>query len=529
MASRFAVAASALAIVAVAALLWFLLFVGPQVGKATRSNTDASLAGAKDASLAGAKGATSRRPGRRQSGQEFAGALEDGRGSEDDGRGSEDDQGGEDGRGSEDDGQGSEDEDDEGSEGRGAQAGGDAYSYSATYSASPRHRLRQTAWRSSYLFRVPVHFKDGVPMVSVRIDGQPAEFVGVADTGSHYLNLAADTCKSCDGKFGSFVTTPQLQRQLHAQPTVWLRYGTQHDAAKVIKGAGVQLDAGGKSLRADVHVTMDRVMAASNFNVVGLLRRVGRRSHEMERAEQGADADEGAHPEFLSQILPPTSALYIRFYGNQVAHLTNRGFVAGVPRDVVQNLRRNATVSTRLLPSLATVGSYVVHLTAVRVGGRAVEGAPKFLLIDTGSNMTSFPRQAFADMLPALLRGAALTLEIDHQPVDISAATYTYVGAEQGAEKGAERGAEKGAEKGAEQGTEQGFGVFRPHGPDPVERRLMIDDDLRILDDAPTYAIWGAHAMRGHNLVFTGDDHLLLTPAAPDPTSGLVPDDALLS
>ena len=56
----------------------------------------------------------------------------------------------------------------------------------------------------------------------------------------------------------------------------------------------------------------------------------------------------------------------------------------------------------------------------------------------------------------------------------------------------------------------------------------MIDDDLRILNDSPLYAIWGAHAMRGHNLVFTGDDELLLTPAVPHADTGLVADDAAL-
>ena len=417
-------------------------------------------------------------------------------------------------------------------------------------------------------FRIPVRFKDGVPMVSVRIEGQPGKFVGVADTGSHHLNVNADTCKSCDGTYGSFVTTPEM----FAQPTVWLRYGTQHDAAKVVRNAGVQLHAGGPAIPADVHVTVDRVMAASNFNVVGLLRRAASSAPAISYASSSYDSSSSyasssssssssssgsggraealpALPEFLAQILPPTSALYIRLYGGQHQGFRDRGFVAGVCEQAVGALRRNATVRTSLLPSLATVGSYIVALTGVRVGGREIGGAPRFLLIDTGSNMTSFSREVFADMMPALLRGATLTLEIDRQPVDIAASTYTYMEEQEQEQENDDQQNHAGQRnrehagprnrdnakygeprepRGPRESAKAALGVFRA-APEPLRKRLMIDDDLRILDDSPLYAIWGAHAMRGHNLVFTGDNELLLTPAVPHPDTGLVEDDAVLS
>jgi hypothetical protein len=481
---------------------------------------------------------------------------------------------------------------------------------------NPKQRLQQLPPpkpSGALHFRMPLRFKDGVPMVSLRIKGQPSKFVGVADTGSHHLNVNADTCKSCDRTYGSFVTTAAL----HAQPTVWLRYGTQHDAAKIVRNAGVQLHVGGPAMPADVHVTVDRVMAASNFNVVGLLRRgpksrtafglssfsagfVSNQEPDLIARNTETNAAETSS-EFLSQILPPTSALYIRMYGaSKHQRLQGRGFVAGVREHAVHALRRNATVRTSLLPSLAAVGSYIVALTAVRIGGRPLDGAPKFLLIDTGSNMTSFSRDVFRDMLPALLRGATLTLEIDRQSVDIPASAYMhtpedrprrkkmrfaqthgphfqyegpqyegpqyegqqscykgdqscykglrsqyerpiykrhrYAKNAQGAqgegkeEEEREGEGEEGQEGKGSQTTEPTYtrNVFRS-APDPnAANRLMIDDDLRILNDSPLYAIWGAHAMRGHNLVFTGDDELLLTPAVPHPDTGLVADDAAL-
>ena len=419
--------------------------------------------------------------------------------------------------------------------------------------------------QSAMLFRVPISFTNGVPMMSVGIEGQSSRFVCVADTGSHHLNVNADTCKSCDGTYGSFVTTPEL----HAQPTVWLRYGTQHDAAKIARNAGVRLHAGGPPAYADVHVTVDRVMAASNYNVIGLLRRTSPASYSYSHlsyspysasssssssssspsphaeavASEASQASEASvhqefQQEFLAQILPRTSALYIRLYGGNIKRLRNRGFVAGVRDSAVDLLRRNATVRTTLLPSLATVHSYIVALTAVRVGGRAVEGAPKFLLIDTGSNMTSFSRDAFVNMLPALQRGATLTLEIDRQPVDIPASTYMHHEEEEQEEEQEEEEQEEEQEeeyysdedvhnKNSATARNGGLQLFHA-GSHAPRTRLMIDDDLRILDDSPMYAIWGAHAMRGLSLVFTGDNELLLTPAVPHPDTGLVADDAVL-
>lgn len=415
-------------------------------------------------------------------------------------------------------------------------------------------RVSQPLHGSAFHFRMPLRFKDGVPMVSVRIDGQPHEFYGVADTGSHHLNVSADTCTACDGTYGSFVTTPQLLAELFVEPTVWLRYGTQHDASKVIRGAGVQLHVGGPSVAADVHVTVERSLAASNFNVIGLLR--GGTGTGIDLV--GSNATSG-RTEFLSQILPASSALYIRFYGESATSARHgkarstrrlgsgvdngvengvengvvggRGFVAGIHQQAVPAVRRNATVVAPLLPLLKDVGSYVVSLTALRIGGRQIDGAPKFMLLDTGSNKTSFPRDVFREMLPGLLRGATLTLEIAHQPVHIERSTYVWV-AGQTRRHGGDHDSGEEWEQGED--WEQGGGGGGELGESARDRneapdlQLMIDDDLRILDDSPQYAIWGAHTMRGHNLVFTGDGELLLTPAVPHPDTGLVPDDDVL-
>ena len=317
--------------------------------------------------------------------------------------------------------------------------------------------------RRPFLFRLPVHFSGQCPMVVVAIAGQRTPFLCVADTGSRFLNVSADTCGACDTSSGVYVGTA---RQFDAAPTERIEYGTQHDTVKKVTGS-VQLHAGGPLLGTDIHVTVERVLAVSNYNVLGLFR--GQNS-------------------FLSAAMPPDAALYIRFYGPGGDF--GRGFVAGIEPYILPSLRSHAIVDTPFVST--SVGCYIVALTGVRLDGRPVEASvPKFLLLDTGSNMTSFPAPLFRELLPGLLGKRTLTLEIDFQPVHIAASLY--------------------------------------HSDDAANAGLMVDDDLSVLGDSPLYAILGAHAMQGMNLVFTAQNDLLVTSAVPTSGDPAIADDGALA
>jgi hypothetical protein len=302
-----------------------------------------------------------------------------------------------------------------------------------------------------FYFRLPIRFHDGVPMVAIALSDQPRPFVCVVDTGSLHLNVSADICNVCDTTRGVFLSTPVLE----AAPESWLRYGTQHDVVKKVPGF-VQLHTDTAPQPLDVHVTVERSMAESNYNVLGLLRGPG---------------------SFMDSVLPPGAGLYIRF-------LQDRGFLAAVEPHIARRLYGHAAVRAPLLQT--DTNFYVVELSGVRVGGHRPVHLPKYLLLDTGSNMTSFPAAVYRQMLPHLNRGEPLTLEVAGQPLTIAADTYRW------------------------QGT----------------RELMIDDDLSILADSPEYVILGAHLMQHLNLLFLRNE-LVVTLAVPD-AEGRVPDDVHL-
>jgi hypothetical protein len=316
-----------------------------------------------------------------------------------------------------------------------------------------RHLTDVPAPRSPFRFRLPMEFHDSVPMVSVWLEGQSRPFLCVADTGSLQLNVSADVCEVCDGTRGVFESTDALR----AASEEWLRYGTQHDVVKKIDSA-VRLHTDAAFVPIPLCVTVKRAVAESNYNVAGLL-------------QHGDDC-------LLSRILPADHSLYIRI-------LEGRGFFGGLETAAAQQLAAaNALVVAPLLPSETRF--YMVRLTGIRMGGRRIRSAAKYLIIDTGSNMTSFPKAVYDQMLPGLWQREPLTLEIAGQPLTINAPQYCWMG-----------------------------------GPD-----LMVDDDLAILHDDPEYVIWGAHLMQLLNLVFVNGE-LVVTSAAPD-AHGRVPDDAFL-
>lgn len=263
-------------------------------------------------------------------------------------------------------------------------------------------------------------------MVKLEIVGQPDLFVCVVDTGSLHLNVSAGSCGACDGSKGSFRPDGQLERAGEE----WIRYGTQHDVVKKVVEK-VRFHPDGPTLEAKFYVTVERAFAESNYNVMGLLR--------------GESC-------FIDQIVPASHALHIRFR-------EKRGFIGAIDKRVVPHIIQRAVVDAPLLQTVT--GFYVVRLTGIRVGGVAVPNVPKYMLLDTGSNFSSFPSPVLARMLPGLQRNETLEIEIAGQPLTIGPKHYKW--------------------------------------PNSVD--IMIDDDLTVLNNSSEYALLGAFLMQ--NLSFT--------------------------
>ena len=241
-----------------------------------------------------------------------------------------------------------------------------------------------------------------------------------------HLNVSAGSCGACDGSKGSFRPDGQLERAGEE----WIRYGTQHDVVKKVVEK-VRFHPDGPTLEAKFYVTVERAFAESNYNVMGLLR--------------GESC-------FIDQIVPASHALHIRFR-------EKRGFIGAIDKRVVPHIIQRAVVDAPLLQTVT--GFYVVRLTGIRVGGVAVPNVPKYMLLDTGSNFSSFPSPVLARMLPGLQRNETLEIEIAGQPLTIGPKHYKW--------------------------------------PNSVD--IMIDDDLTVLNNSSEYALLGAFLMQ--NLSFT--------------------------
>lgn len=292
-----------------------------------------------------------------------------------------------------------------------------------------------------FLFRLPFQLFDGVPMIKLEIVGQPQLFVCVVDTGSLHLNVSAGSCNSCDGSKGSFSPNVKLNRAADE----WIRYGTQHDVVKKVNHQ-IRFHPDGPVIPAEFYVTVERAFAESNYNVMGLLK--------------GPEC-------FLNHVVPDSHALHIRFRGNN-------GFVGAVDKAVVPHLVPRAVVEAPLLRTVT--GFYVVRLTGIKVGNRKIDKVPSYILLDTGSNYSSFPSAVLDQMWRGLQNGEPLVLEIDGQPLTIASKHYTWSGTND----------------------------------------IMIDDDLSVLNDSVDYALLGAFSMQELAFTFLPTSLLITRPGEDD-------------
>ena len=287
--------------------------------------------------------------------------------------------------------------------------------------------------QSPYLFLIPFVMQDGIPLVSVRIMSQKSMFVCVADTGSMHLNVGASTCAKCTQQYGSFVPTEALQNA----PEEPLHYGTQHDVVKQVADS-IQLHTNGRTYSTPVHVAVRREMAVSNYNVFGMLR----------------DDTEGISYAILKQ----NSSLLVRF-------AEPAGRIGGIDAVSATKFEQRSSVVARLIKSSA-MGFYMVRLTGLWAGDDKIETTTQLVIVDTGSNMTSFPKSTMRQLRPKLKHMQALTLELDGQAMRIQ--------------------------------PKHLFWRNTSH--------LMLDDDLTVLGrNAQDYMILGCYCMQGHQLLFKHD------------------------
>lgn len=288
---------------------------------------------------------------------------------------------------------------------------------------------------SPYRFQVPFVMQDGVPLLAVRVLSQATPFVCVADTGSMHLNISASTCRRCDKGYGFYEPTVQMA----SAPSSTLVYGTQHDQVKEVPET-MQLHRDGRVFETAVHVTVRRDKAYSNYNVFGML--------------DGRGSKEG----IADAILGPDHSLLVRFnsHGN--------GRLIGLNKAASRKFVSQAPVAARLVKS--SMGFYMVRVTGVYCDDVPVPTTVKLAIVDTGSNMTSFPRATFRALAPRLARGGRLTLEFDGKPMHVSSSEVFWKGG----------------------------------------RDMMLDDDLTVLGrNARDYMILGSHCMQSHQLLFTSD------------------------
>jgi hypothetical protein len=218
-------------------------------------------------------------------------------------------------------------------------------------------------------FYWPFSMREGIPFISVRLQSQPDRPITcVLDSGSGHLNVASQDCNVCDARHGVYVSS------VHTGRTKSLAYGTQEDTVTVRRDQLLVTDRPQAFFRADtaeavdveVHVTVDRTRDSSNFNVFGV-----------------------SNTGFLSQLLGPDRALMVCFKPGNL-----NGFVTNVTSAEAKEYRACA-VANAPLQSLMGLPFYTVRLKAIRIGGVAVP-TPRYCILDTGSNVISYPPQTFA-------------------------------------------------------------------------------------------------------------------------------------
>lgn len=284
-----------------------------------------------------------------------------------------------------------------------------------------------------YRFNVPFVMQDGVPLLAVRVLSQATPFVCVADTGSMHLNISSSSCRRCDKGYGFYERTPQLDRA----PSSTLVYGTQQDVVKEVPET-IQLHEDGRVFPTSAHVTVRRDKAYSNYNVFGML--------------DGRATREG----IAAAILGANHDLLVRFNAHGIGRLIGLNSVGS------QKFTSRAPVSARLIQT--SMGFYMVRVTAIYCDGEPVPTSVKLAIIDTGSNMTSFPRATFRSLAPRLAKGARLSLEFDGKAMHVDSSEVFWKGG----------------------------------------RDMMLDDDLTVLGrNAKDYMILGSHCMQAHQLLFT--------------------------
>ena len=314
------------------------------------------------------------------------------------------------------------------------------------------------------------------------VDGQgPIEVV--VDTGSSFINIASETCAECDTSRGSIAQTPQSpsssgsksSTEQQSKDRFFIKYGSQHDAVEqrivdVAVGSSVA-SANTRTIQMPVFVTTDRKRlggSMSNFNICGLLDR-----------KRGGQT--------LEKLVPRQHRLTLTYH--------EKGGTVGSLHDNDIDRTQFTIVSRWTTLAASTLPYYAVRITGIAAGTaqtpvlvsqtpatasawrsnderRKANNNVTRAVIDTGSNVTSFPPNVFDALRPHLARNETIFVffEGSETPLVIPWQNYRY------------------------QNNKRGL--------------LMINNDVHGVHTIKGTMMFGSYAFRNSTIVF-GNDHFM--------------------
>lgn len=257
------------------------------------------------------------------------------------------------------------------------------------YSLIAEQKQDQDQQEQETSFFYQIQLKDGVPLIKIKLGSNGSQRV-IVDTGSALLNVAHRNCIGCSKTNGTYngEIDDQGDRQM-------IFYGSQHDT--VARGFDhlqlKQEDNSYKQVKVPFFTTLKRSrgeVGASDSNVMGFLR----------------DASESDN---ISQyILPHGYCLVINLSKSQK-------FIAGYGQKRLQKFKHTLQTHSQLhsVPFVNhySLPYYVVEVKLLRCGEYSTRNI-SHCIVDTGSNMSSFSKPVYKQILMNIRKTLRPEIEI---------------------------------------------------------------------------------------------------------------------
>lgn len=310
----------------------------------------------------------------------------------------------------------------------------------SVFAARTKRLTIPTGLRRKYDFIYKTTMRDGLPFMKVRLANHPP-IVAVADTGSTYLNVAHHGCRQCARHDGVY------HGDINPDHKYGVEYGSQKDVVSPVVHELV-LCPNDRKVKVPLFTTVKRTNFQSNLNIFGLLRR-----------PNGV----------LAHAMNPNSSLLVTFRDNDT------GFVAGISNQEIDKI----SIPLHVTPLVKTsrLPYFVVEVVDMTMGDYSFRRQPKYLVIDTGSNMTSFAPRLFDELMDQM--------DESSQPLQFQL--------------------KSGGSLPLKCPTTSGppiLSIAQSRLYWKNSASLMIDDDLGILASQSQVAILGAYALQNKTFIF---------------------------